>query len=252
MSVEADWTYSGDRSQLRTMNTNQAYDVATGIPYPTGGAAALVNANLKNRPYPGWGNTQQNRADGKANYHALQTLLTYKGSTTFTGSVSYTLSKAMNNVGENFFSSPIDPTDLSKDWGRSDDDQRHRLVVSGSAGVPADGGRGPLMRLARGFQFGGTVRRKRLAQHMAFRKKSRCGQTGQRRNARCVGAVRHARLERLPIIGVEPERQHGADDGLADSGAGAGDDKRFHAIALCSARASAAMSSSLGYSPIST
>ena len=35
----------------------------------------------------------------------------------------------MNNVGEAFFSSPIDPTDLSKDWGRSDDDQRHRLVL---------------------------------------------------------------------------------------------------------------------------
>ena len=36
-----------------------------------------------------------------------------------------------NNVGEFFFSSPIDPFDLSKDWGRSDDDQRHRLVVNG-------------------------------------------------------------------------------------------------------------------------
>ena len=41
---------------------------------------------------------------------------------------SYTLSKSMNNVGENFFSSPIDPFDLSKDWARSDDDQRHRFV----------------------------------------------------------------------------------------------------------------------------
>ena len=38
----------------------------------------------------------------------------------------------MNNVGEFFFSSPIDPFDLSKDWGRSDDDQRHRLVVNGA------------------------------------------------------------------------------------------------------------------------
>ena len=38
----------------------------------------------------------------------------------------------MNNVGEFFFSSPIDPFDISKDWGRSDDDQRHRLVVSGA------------------------------------------------------------------------------------------------------------------------
>jgi hypothetical protein len=39
----------------------------------------------------------------------------------------------MNNVGEFFFSSPIDPFDLSKDWGRSDDDQRHRLVINTSA-----------------------------------------------------------------------------------------------------------------------
>ena len=38
----------------------------------------------------------------------------------------------MNNVGENFFSSPIDPFDIAKDWGRSDDDQRHRLVINGS------------------------------------------------------------------------------------------------------------------------
>ena len=42
----------------------------------------------------------------------------------------------MNNVGENFFSSPIDPTDLSKDWGRSDDDQRHRLVLHGAVNLP--------------------------------------------------------------------------------------------------------------------
>ena len=45
MSVEADWTYSGDRSQLRTMNTNQAYDVATGIPYP-----ALVDRLMDELP----------------------------------------------------------------------------------------------------------------------------------------------------------------------------------------------------------
>ncbi len=49
--------------------------------------------------------------------------------------VWYTYSKAMANVGEFFFTSPIDPFDLSKDWGRSDNDQRHRLVVNGSATV---------------------------------------------------------------------------------------------------------------------
>ena len=46
---------------------------------------------------------------------------------------SETLLKAMNNVGEFFFSSPIDPTDISKDWGRADNDQRHKLVVNASA-----------------------------------------------------------------------------------------------------------------------
>lgn len=42
----------------------------------------------------------------------------------------------MNNMGEFFFSSPIDPVDLSKDWGRSDDDQRHRFVLSGAMQAP--------------------------------------------------------------------------------------------------------------------
>ena len=51
----------------------------------------------------------------------------------------------MNNVGENFFASPIDATDLSKDWGRSDDDQRHRLVVNGAANLPY------------GFELGGAL-----------------------------------------------------------------------------------------------
>ena len=31
--------------------------------------------------------------------------------------MSYTYSKSMNDVGEAFFNSPIDPFDLSKDWG---------------------------------------------------------------------------------------------------------------------------------------
>ena len=48
-----------------------------------------------------------------------------------TTGVSYTLSKSENNVGEFFFSGPIDPYDLSKDWGRSDNDRRHLFVVSG-------------------------------------------------------------------------------------------------------------------------
>ena len=60
----------------------------------------------------------------------------------------------MNNVGENFFSSPIDPFDISKDWGRSDDDQRHRLVLD-RLGQFADGRRRSTAweLLSHGFQL---------------------------------------------------------------------------------------------------
>ena len=70
---------------------------------------------------------------------------------------SYTLSKSMNNVGEFFFSSPIDPTDLSKDWGRSDNDQRHRLVVNGSVHTSMEPADGVWEHLTHGFQVGGML-----------------------------------------------------------------------------------------------
>ena len=46
--------------------------------------------------------------------------------------VSYTWSKSLDNVGEFFFSSPIDLFNIWQDYGRSDDDQRHRVVVDGA------------------------------------------------------------------------------------------------------------------------
>jgi hypothetical protein len=46
--------------------------------------------------------------------------------------ISYSYSKALNNVGEFFFSQPIDHFNLWRDYGRSDDDQRHRFVFDGS------------------------------------------------------------------------------------------------------------------------
>jgi hypothetical protein len=59
----------------------------------------------------------------------------------------------MNDVGEAFFSSPIDPTDLSKDWGRSDDDQRHRLAVLFSVNTPMTHATSPLQTVTHGFQL---------------------------------------------------------------------------------------------------
>jgi hypothetical protein len=58
----------------------------------------------------------------------------------------------MNDLGEAFFSAPTDPTNVRKDWGRSDNDQRHRLVVSASATAPTGPARSAWQHLWHGFQ----------------------------------------------------------------------------------------------------
>lgn len=63
----------------------------------------------------------------------------------------------MNNLGEAFFSSPIDPLDISKDWARSDDDQRHRLVLNGSVNTSSDPATSTWQRITHGFQLSAMV-----------------------------------------------------------------------------------------------
>ena len=79
------------------------------------------------RPNPTYANNSQYSPAGNPAITAMHVSLVQRPGAVGQYRVSYTLSKSMNNVGEAFFSAPIDPFDLSKDWGRSDDDQRHRL-----------------------------------------------------------------------------------------------------------------------------
>jgi Carboxypeptidase regulatory-like domain/TonB dependent receptor len=88
------------------------------------------------RPNPNYANNNQYSPLAHSTYHAMHVAFVQRPTRWGNYRVSYSLSKAMNDVGENFFSSPIDPTDISKDWGRSDDDQRHRLVLYGSVNAP--------------------------------------------------------------------------------------------------------------------
>jgi hypothetical protein len=87
-----------------------------------------------------------------SNYHGLHVSFVQRPTQWGNYRVSYSFSKSMNNVGENFFSSPIDPFDLSKDWGRSDDDQRHRLVLYGSVNSPMGPARTAWELITHGFQ----------------------------------------------------------------------------------------------------
>ena len=97
---------------------------------------AASGTNNGCRPIAEYANNNQYSSEAESNYHGMHISFVQRPAAWGHYRVSYTLSKSMNNVGENFFSSPIDPTDLSKDWGRSDDDQRHRLVVNGTVTLP--------------------------------------------------------------------------------------------------------------------
>jgi hypothetical protein len=142
--VSAGYQYVRGRNLIMAVNQNVPSCVASG-------------ANNGCRPDPAHANNNQYSPVADSNYHGLHVSLAQRASKAVHYRVSYTLSKSMNNVGENFFSSPIDPFDLSKDWGRSDDDQRHRLVLSGairSSMEPADT---VLDWLTHGYQLSGML-----------------------------------------------------------------------------------------------
>jgi hypothetical protein len=109
------------------------------------------------RPIADYANNSQYTAAGSSSYHGLHLSLVHRPASWGSVRVGYTLSTSKNNVGEFFFSSPIDPFDLSKDWGRADDDQRHRLVVNGTINTPMSPAATWLEMLGHGFQFSGTL-----------------------------------------------------------------------------------------------
>jgi hypothetical protein len=117
---------------------------------------ACVAAGTNNgcRPISTYANNSQYSSAGDSTYHGLHVSLSQHTVKWGQYRVSYTLSKSMNNVGEFFFSAPIDPTDLAKDWGRSDNDQRHRLVFNGSIHSSLEPASGVWEHLTHGFQFG--------------------------------------------------------------------------------------------------
>ena len=109
------------------------------------------------RPNPSYANNSQYSSVGDSNYHGLHVSFVQRPARWGNYRVSYTFSKSMNNVGEVFFSSPIDPFDLSKDWGRSDDDQRHRLVVNGAVHSSMAPATTAWEHLSHGFQLSGML-----------------------------------------------------------------------------------------------
>jgi len=104
------------------------------------------------RPVSTYANNNDYRGVGESNYHGLHVTFLQRPSTWSSVRVAYALSKSMNDLGEAFFSAPTDPTNIMKDWGRSDNDQRHRLVINGSASSPTTPATTMWEHLSHGFQ----------------------------------------------------------------------------------------------------
>jgi Carboxypeptidase regulatory-like domain/TonB dependent receptor len=95
-------------------------------------ACPAAGTNNGCRPNPAYANNSQYRSLGDSNYNGVHVSFSQRPSRFGAFRISYTYSKSLNNAGEFFFSQPMDHYNIWQDYGRSDDDQRHRLVFDGS------------------------------------------------------------------------------------------------------------------------
>jgi hypothetical protein len=89
------------------------------------------------RPDPRFANVSRFESSGDSYYDGMVVSFRYAFGRHAEGRVSYTLSKAIDDVGGAFFFTPQDNSDLRDERARADNDQRHHLVVSGSFEAPA-------------------------------------------------------------------------------------------------------------------
>jgi hypothetical protein len=94
-------------------------------------AARLGVANL-GRPDARYANVSRFESAGDSYYNGMTVSLNRRAARWSSLRVSYTYSKAIDDAGNFFFSAPQNNFDLRDDRGLSDNDQRHRLTLSGT------------------------------------------------------------------------------------------------------------------------
>jgi hypothetical protein len=143
-TISVGYAYVGGRGLLMAINQN--------VP----GCVPAGNNNAC-RPIDAYANDSRYSSAGRSTYHGLIVTLARRPSDRGYYRASYTLSKGMNDVGEFFFSGPIDPFDISKDWSRADSDRRHLLVLSGGVNTSMQPADSFWQAFTHGFQFSGML-----------------------------------------------------------------------------------------------
>jgi len=125
---------------LASINQNTPTCVATGT-------------NNGCRPNLAYGNNKQYQSAADSYYDGLS--ISFRQKPTRWGSyrVSYNWSKAISDVGEFFFSSPINNFNITQDRSLSDDDQRNRLVFDGTIHTPMTSSASLRSRLSSGWML---------------------------------------------------------------------------------------------------
>lgn len=119
-----------------------------------------LNTNINTdgtRPDPTRGNVKPYSSAFDSYYDGLEVSLQQRASAWGSARVSYTFSKAIDNLGEFFFSAPINNFNLRQDRSRADDDQRHRVVFDATLNTPTGPARGFGERLGHGWKLGGVL-----------------------------------------------------------------------------------------------
>ena len=109
------------------------------------------------RPNPTYGNDSQYSPLADSNYNGLHVSFVQRPVRWGSYRISYTYSKALDDVSEFFFSAPINNFNIWQDYGRSDDDQRHRFTFDGTIHTPLGAANTAWEHLTHGFQLTAMV-----------------------------------------------------------------------------------------------
>jgi hypothetical protein len=109
------------------------------------------------RPNPNYANNKQYFPGADSYYDALTVSYVQRPIRYGSFRLSYTWSKAIDDVSEFFFSAPVNNYDIGEDRSLSDDNQKHRVVVDGTLHSSMERAATLPQKLTHGFELGGTL-----------------------------------------------------------------------------------------------
>jgi hypothetical protein len=135
------------------LNTPSCYATqpASGPKYP------VVDPINLCRPNADYANNKQYSSMADSYYDGLSVSYVQRPVQWGSYRVSYTWSKAIDDVGEFFFSAPVNNFNLREDRSLSDDDQRHRVIFDATVHSSMDTARNLWSKLSNGFMLSGVL-----------------------------------------------------------------------------------------------